>query len=256
MKRRTRTHRAPKRGKRTTGATPFKVKHSGVQQKNLVMADETDVKLKFRHVGLNQIAQGPFVYKSFTPNGAYDVDPALGSTETLGFDEYAALYSYYRVISYSYKLQVASNSTTGDSITVYALNTNTAFSGSPNLSLFATTTNCQTKMLAPYGNHSVIMMSGRHLISQILGSKAAETEDNFRAQTTENPADLIWLTIGFESGASTNCACSWILDITMNTRFYGREVDLTLATAAARLNAKLAARTAYDLEKKIRAIKS
>jgi hypothetical protein len=261
MKNTQRNHKKPKNmkpqnKKAKTGAMPYKGRHTAVQQRTLAMSDETDVQLKYRYQATNAFASGPLVYKTFSPNGAYDVDPAVGSTETLGFDEYAAFYSYYRVVSYSYKLQVAANSGTADAITVYALNTNTQITGSPNLSLFATTAYCQTKMMGPYGNHAVIVLTGRHQVAQILGSKVPETEDNYRALTTANPADLVWLTIGFESPTATNCACSWILDITMTTRFYGREYDLTLTTLEAKIHAKILAREEYILAKKLKSIKA
>jgi len=232
------------RGNRTT---PLREKHSGVTHHTGITSDETDVTLRFRSVDAVTGA-GPLYVKSFAPNAAYDVDPALGSTETYGFDEYAALYSYYRVISYSYVLRFSCNTLTSDPVTVYILNTNTQPSGT-RFDLFSTNPYCQTKVLTAYGNSNTITFRGRHAVSQIVGSLAPETEDNYRALTSASPADLVWLTMAFECRSGSNVALEWIADIYLNVRFYGREIDLTLAGTSARLLAKLEQRRIYQEEK-------
>lgn len=234
-------------------AMPQKTKHSGVQHRTLITSDETDVRLRFRNT--NSISgAGPLYVKAFTPNAAYDVDPALGSTETYGFDEYAALYSYYRVVSYSYTLRAAANASTAGSVNVYVLNTNTQISGS-RFDLYSTNPYCTTKFMTAYGNGSSIVIKGRHTVSQIVGSRAPETEDNYRALTTSVPADLTWLTIAFESLSGSNVAVDYILDVTMTVRFYGREYDLALDAMVARLQAAQAAREQYSLDKRQKILK-
>jgi len=240
------------RPKRTNGAQRLKTNHSAVTHRTLITSDETDVSLRFRSIN-NVSGAGPFFSKAFVPNAAYDVDPALGSTETLGFDEYAALYTYYRVISYSYVLQVTSNSATSDPVTVYVLNTNIAVTGS-RYDLYSTNPYCQTKVLTPYGVHDNIVFRGKHSVSQILGSRVPETDDNYRALTTGVPSDLVFLTLGFESLASSNVAFQYILDIWMDVRFYGREIDLTLSAMALRINEKLQKRAQYNLLKQNKGI--
>ena len=238
-----------KRNQRTNTLPP-KTQHTGVNHRTSVTSDETDVSLRFRSTGAISSA-GPLYVKSFTPNAAYDVDPALGSTETYGFDEYAAFYSYYRVISYSYDIKVSCNGLTTDPVTIYVLNTNTKPLGS-RFDLYSTNPYCQTKVLVQYGYNQQVFRAS-HTIAQIVGSKTVETEDNYRALTTGVPADLTWLTLAFESLSGANVACEWIVDIWMTVRFYGREIDLTLSSMIARLNTRLAKRAEFEAIKKTRA---
>jgi len=248
-KRRAQTHkRRPKQGRRAQ--LPAKTKHSSSSHRTLITSDETDVRLRYRYT--NSISgAGPLYVKAFTPNAAFDVDPALGSTETYGFDEYAALYSYYRVISYAYTVRVAANSLTASATNVYVLNTNTQISGS-RFDLYSTNPYCTTKFLTAYGQGSSVVIKGRHNVSQIVGSRAPETDDNYRALTTAVPADLVWLTVAFESLAGANVALDVIVDISMTVRFYGREYDLSLSAMAARIQKSLVAREQYTLEKRLK----
>jgi hypothetical protein len=187
-------------------------------------------------------------------NDAYDVDPALGSTETYGFDQYAQLYSYYRVISYSYVITVTNNSGLGtDSpIMMYVLNTNTqpSLSGS-RYDLYSTNPHCQSKLLSlPYAAGSNHTMRGTHPISRIVGSKVPETDDSYRGLTTGSPSDLTWLSLAIEnptSGVGVNIV--YDMKLVMNVRFYGREVDLSLSAIKTRVDAKVAARERVRLLK-------
>jgi hypothetical protein len=190
------------------------------------------------------------------PNDAYDVDPLVGSTETIGFDEYAAIYSYYRVIGYSYEITVVNNTGTGtDSpIMMYVTNTNTRVSTSGSRwDLYTTNPYCQSKLLAlPYASGSKHTMRGRHTVAQILGSGVVETDDSYRALTTSSPTDLIWLGLAVENPTSSvGINIVYDMKVIMSVRFYGREVDLTLAAMAARVNRHLAARAEANLRKKI-----
>lgn len=221
----------------------------------LISPDEMDVKLRFRKTAaLTGVAGGGYV--KLTPNAAYDVDPALGSTETYGFDEYAALYSYYRVISYSYHIQV-SNASTTTPVNIYVMNSNTdpTLSGT-NFSLYSTNPYSQTRQLAKSpASSSSAQFRGHHQVAKILGSKVVETDDNYRSLTTANPSDLVWLTMAVENiavtGGDANVNLSYIIDVTMSVRFYGREVDLTLAGLQKRLSLIATSRREQSLKKRI-----
>jgi len=196
----------------------------------------------------------------YTPNGAYDVSPLLGSTETYGFDEYASLYSYYRVVEYAYEVTVVNNNSTPNSggnldpQMFYVLNTNVnpTTLGS-RYDLYSTNPHCQSKLVAGgYGAPVTHTFTGRHKVSQILGSGTSEMADSFRALTTANPTDLIWLTLAVENPNSTTLAFTSDVKIWMNVRFYAREVDLSLSALHLRTGVKLALKEKYLADKKIR----
>lgn len=242
------------RGPRPTRPFPPQTQHSISRSAPLIAPDEMDVRLRFRkNAALTGNAGGGFV--KLQPNAAYDVDPALGSTETYGFDEYAALYSYYRVVSYSYTIQVVNVSTTTP-CDVYVMNTNTdpTASGS-SFSLYSTNPYCQTRLLSQSpAAGSRTKFSGHHQVAKILGSSVAETDDNYRSATDSIPADLIWLTMAVSNvavtGGDANINVAYIIDVTMSVRFYGRQVDLSLAGMQARFQSIVDAREAHQLKKR------
>jgi len=213
-----------------------------------VAPDELDINLMFRDVRTVTNGVSPVAAKSFYTNAAYDVDPSIGSTETYGFDEYAAIYSYYRVVSYTYQITITNPN--DYAMNVYILNTNT----DPNVSgsrfdLYSTNPYCKSRLLGFKAPDSCTFR-GRHRISQITGTPTSETADSFRALTTGIPTDLTWFTVAAEClSPATSISFSYDLRLHMSVRFYSREVDLSLSAFAIRVNHHLAARAKRRLEK-------
>lgn len=235
--------------------------HSSTVTRTRIAPDELDVKLMYRKIGSISNAGVSLGVVELKPNDAYDVDPSIGSTETYGFDEYAAIYSYYRVIGYNYQVTV-SNTTgigTDSPVMMYVTNTNTRVSSSgTRWDLYSTNPHCSSKLLAlPYASGSTHTMRGSFQVSRILGSKVVETDDSYRALTTASPADLVWLGLAVENPTS-GVGINFVYDIKviMSVRFYGREVDLSLAGLAARVNAHLAARAERDHRKRLESAKA
>lgn len=247
-KRTNRTKKAPKRNRNRPNVRYAKAEsRSTTFTKTRIAPDELDIKLLYRSFGQISNIAAPLVTKKFHSNGAYDVDPSLGSTETYGFDEYAALYSYYRVIGYSYVITIV-NDLDVDCM-AYVLNTNTdpTLAGS-RFDLYSTNPHCKS-MLISQKSPNMHTFRGHHRISQITGTPNAETADSFRALTTGLPSDLTWITLGAEFVDGTEAIVSYDFRLFMDIRFYGREVDLSLAGFAARANAHLVARAQRNLEK-------
>jgi len=243
--------------KRTGKNTKFaqKVATNSTLSGPRVQPDELDVRLMFRKTENLIQGAGNLAIAEFTSNAAYDVDPTLGSTETYGFDEYAALYSYYRVFGYSYEVVVTN--TTAQPAMAYVLNTNTRPSTSgTRWDLYSTNPYCQSKLLALSGaGLSSHTFRKKVMISNVLGSRAVETDDSYRALTTGVPVDLMWLGVGIENPtANVGVSCVYDLKLIMHVRFYGREVDLSLAGLAARLQRHLNARAESALKKKLLAL--
>ncbi len=216
----------------------------------LIAPDELDVRLQFRKYGVLTNGAAPIASMEFTPNGAYDVDPTIGSTETYGFDEYAALYSYYRVVGYSYDIVL--NSNFAYPIMAYVLNTNTTLPGT-NYALYSTNPYCHSHLLAPIsGAPTQKRFRGYVKVSKLTGTPAVETADTYRSLTTANPSDLVWLTIAGEALIATDFvnALSYDVKIVMDVRFYSREVDLTLAASFERHQKFKKSRALLDLSKK------
>jgi len=209
----------------------------------------------FRHAGDLASGAAPFAAKSYHSNGAYDVDPSLGSTETYGFDEYAALYTYYRVIGYSYEVTFVNRENAPMLAYVVNSNVDAAAIGTA-FYLYSTNPHCQSKLISNV-SPNMHTFRGRFTISQITGTPACETADTYRALVTALPSDLTWLTLAAETigGSSSVINCIYDLKLKMHIRFYSREVDLTLAGMAARINAKLLARSEFDLAKRVQLVR-
>lgn len=241
MPRRKETKRGKRKGGRRRGKWSPQEGTSSVLSGPRVMPDETDVRLQFRAMDTLLNAGSGVQYKEWQANGAYDVDPALGSTETFGFDEWASLYSYYRVIGYDYVITVSNLE--AFSVNTYVINSNVAPSGTGGsfLNMSSLPYN-QGKLLAPKGSPGCShTFRGKIRISKLLGSMAVETEDNFRALTTSVPADIIWCTAIAEANGAFLLGNGVVYDLklTMHIRFYGRELDLALAGTSTKVARKV-----------------
>lgn len=232
-------------------AFPQQRSFSPALSRTLISPDQMDVRLKFRSTGA-LVATG-FSAKRYTPNAAYDVDPILGSTETIGFDEYAALYSYYRVVKYHYRISVTNCNPTSAAM-FYVLNTNTDPSiAGTRYDLYSTNPHCQTKLLPPHPQGKQEIFQKTFSVSRVLGSGVVETDDSYRSLTTGIPSDLVWLTMAAEtlptSGADNTINIAYVVDVVMSIRFYSREVDLSLAGMQRKLNLLKIARIKSELSR-------
>lgn len=184
---------------------------------------ETDVVLSFQvnKVALN--AAGSSCGIRYTPNGAYDVDPVLGSTSTPGFLEWTALYTYYRVIKVSYQFDIANNELVpvrayvGFTVTDPGTTGNSQFPGNP---LF------KSKLLAGKGGLDVCRLKDTKTVASVVGTSGVETEDNFRGTATSNPTDLIYLFAGGNSigGAFLGSGISVAGSVRMYIRFFDPKI--------------------------------
>jgi len=208
--------------------------HNGARVPGVATADETDVNLKYVYSSYMTNGVGGSVGKEWTPNAAYDVDPALGSTATNGFDAYALMYSYYRVIGYRYKIEVVNRES--DAVTVYCYNTNVSVIGS-SLDVYAGNPYCAVAQLGPAGGgKNAHVFRGSIRCAKLLGSMEAETDATMRSLTTGVPSDLLFLSLFAQANAAATLAngVAYIVTITMHTRFYGRAFNSVASIADVR----------------------
>lgn len=192
-----------------------------------MLPSETLTRLTWPSSGSVTSAGAQYAVKAWKTNDAYDVDPVLGSTNTPGFALFADWYTFYRVIDYRTTIHVAN--TQSFPVSLYFVNSNNDYSATPaTYELYAAN---------PYGRIALLPAQGttgsykifvfRHTISQIVGSLAPETEDNYRALTNTSPADLTWLSVAVNTNSATNLLSTGVryqLTHTMTVRFFGRNV--------------------------------
>ncbi len=251
MRKNVRRSKVPKAQKKQK--FPQQLKTASTLSGPRIMPDELDTRLLYRNLFLLNNVGGGFAAKEFKSNDAYDVDPALGSTETLGFDEYAALYSYYRVIGISWKLVVSNADVTPSN--VYVLNSNLSPStAGTNYLLYSSNPYCYSHLLGPSTGDSNHTFKGSLSFSRLLGSNNVETADSFRAVTTGNPVDLLYFSIGVDTTAAGGTLPNGVvcdLSLTLHVRFYGREIDLALAAVMARMERLRTQREKAEIQKKL-----
>lgn len=180
---------------------------------------EVNVRLKYA-VYYTTTAAATFKNLRFNPNAAYDVDPTLGSTSTPFFAEWAALYKFYRVIGYSYKIQIVNKETFP--VTIIIMNTNTDPGTGATLLGLAGNPRVTTYVLPGSAGPCTHVFRGSHRVADIVGSRAVENDDNFCALTNARPANVIWLTIGADTTSASNLTNGMVqsVEITMLVRFY------------------------------------
>lgn len=190
-------------------------------------ADSLLVKLRYPIRG-TLATVGTVISKRFTPNGAYDVDPVLGSTSTPGFAEYAALYTYYRVEKF--RPRVTFSNLDNLSISLYSVVSNTdPGTAGTNYHNYAQSAFGRTYELAPfYSGRGTITHDQTVPVPELLGMNTAQA-DSFRSVTTSIPSDLVYWGFGIYSNAGTNFAngVGYTGYIEMHVRFYSRHDQLT-----------------------------
>jgi hypothetical protein len=189
-------------------------------------ADSLSVRLRYPIRGTLATA-GTVISKRYTPNGAYDVDPVLGSTSTPGFAEYAALYTYYRV--QKFRVHVTVSNLDNLSISLYSVVSNTdPGTAGTNYYDYAQSAMGKTFELAPfYSGRGTATINQTVSVPKLLGMSTAQA-DSFRSVTTSIPTDLVYWGFGIYSNAGTNFAngVGFTGYIEMHVRFYSRQDQL------------------------------
>lgn len=162
--------------------------------------------------------------KRWRPTGVYDVDPDLGSTTVVGFNELANLYTSYRVLRSRAIMRVANNSDQPVMIVLIPLNADPG--SSPTLAEAQSWVNnsyAKTRLCAAIGS-PVASVSCTMSTEKIYGSKMVYFDDNFASLISTIPNNNWYWAIGLltplavASGKNYNVE----MDISMDVEFYDR----------------------------------
>jgi len=202
--------------------------HSEVRSAQDIMPDEMLVTLGYPLEG--QIADASTFHsaKRWQVNAAYDVDPILGSTSTPGFSEWAALYTYYRVIEYYIIILISNLDTQPYELDFVHSNEDPGNTGLQYHN-YASQPYCSRSMIAAKGGMDRATYHKKMICAKLLGSVAIETSDTTRALVNAVPADLLYFGVGVRSLTATNQTNGVVFtgSIRMRCRFYGRQNLLT-----------------------------
>lgn len=197
----------------------------GVFQPNtqgLPVPKEFDTNLMYTTAQILSTTLSSETNKAFNVNGLYDVDPALGSANVAGFSELMAMYSIYRVIGYSYEVDMVN--TQDFPVLVTLVNTNDSFGGTTGLAGYAGNQYTQQIILAgKNAGRSAHKFKASHAIQSIVGSGEVELDDQFTGTVGTNPSRLVRLAIGiFAFGNTPSSGVYYTVRLKMKVRFYQR----------------------------------
>jgi len=190
-------------------------------------SDETDITMNFYKLFQLKATSNLSMSYAFNPNAAWDVDPAVGSGNTIGLSTWAALYAYYRVYSFEYDIEFANQDATASVVSITNTNSNPGVgAGVSILALASGNPYCKTRMVSQTaGGSCVARFRGKIDFRRLLGGTDVETGDNWRGLTgSTSPSDLFWLCVGIDTtpNALTN-GCIVSVNIKMNMRLYDRK---------------------------------
>jgi len=189
-------------------------------------ADETDITMNFFKLFQLKASANTATSYAFNPNAAWDVDPAVGSGNTIGLATWSALYAYYRVYSFEYDIEFSNQDATASKVSVTNTNTSpTVGAGNSILALAVGNPYCKSRIIAnSAGGPCVTRFFGKIDFRRLLGGTDVDTGDNWRGLTgSSSPSDLFWLCIGIDStpnNLTNGCIVSVV--IRMNMRLYDR----------------------------------
>jgi len=192
--------RQNKRVRETAPLTIQVMRNAAATSRNII-PDEFDTCLEFvDDIVVNNVGLA-FAVRRFISNGAWDVDPTLGSTATAGLAELATLYLYYRVVAYETTFNMANADTFPLSWYVVHTNTDPGTSGLTNYQGASANAFGAIGVLgASTGASTHKYRSKRMKVSEVVGAIDVETGDNWRGTTSAaNPPDTIFVGVAFAS---------------------------------------------------------
>lgn len=188
-----------------------------------VASDSMLVTLHYNDSTINRNNAGnPYCSWRYRMNSVYDPDPSLGTGAISGFNEYAAIYSTYRVLAFRYQIIVANDETFA--VQLYTCST-TADVGlnSANTPDFGEIKGSRTALLSGKGGQDRVKMIGSVDLPKFFGASYLY-DSTFNAAVTGNPATILYHNVGFYAG-STNLVSGVTIAVKLSfdVLFYRRQ---------------------------------
>jgi hypothetical protein len=191
------------------------------------LPDRIAVRLSYKGFTSFVISTGQAHFaRRWQPSAAYDIDPILGSTSTVGYAEWAAFYSNYRVNSSTLVARFANTADTPCQGIIIPLNADPG--SSPSLAVVNEWQN------NPYGVVKLIPSTGAPCVTcqrtmsteKIYGSKMVWFDDNFASLTNNTPVNNWYWGVGVVTPGTqpSNYTVYVEVDITIDVEFYTRKI--------------------------------
>jgi hypothetical protein len=189
-------------------------------------ANHQDVWLTYQATGVLNNAAGTAASKYWDVNCAYDVDPALGSTSTAGFDSWTTQFRYYRVLCFQATLEVASLDDRPLSVVTGTFNL-TPPGSTVGYDSYVGNPMFRRHLISPLpsGAPRTVLRTPVLQIKSVDGDKSVLTDPNYGSVTNTVPANKVFwgFSIAPPGGTLTN-GVVYAISIRMGTRFTQRVV--------------------------------
>lgn len=191
-----------------------------------IIADRMMTRLSYNGLSSFVIAAATStISKRWSPTAVYDVDPAIGGSTCIGFNEMAAFYSYYRTIRSSLRVRFANSTNSPVQALIIPLNGDPGATPSSTL-LQSFVNNPYSKIKMVSGDGSPVTTLGHRMTTEkIFGSKSIYFDDAFASAVTTVPVNNWYWCVALLSPntVGSNLTVVVQIEILMDVEFFGRK---------------------------------
>jgi len=220
-----------RRGKRPKKRSELRGKHAQLNFREFI-PQSLAVRLPYQSKFLLTNSSLTVASKALRTNSVYDVDPALGSVDTQGYNRFAEDYNYYRVIRYRYKLEVYNqNNFPVTFVVISSINNLTGSTGigTTDLTTIQQNPSAQSRLIPAGVNSSAFHIFQKTMTpEQVEGTIMARTDDHYQSLTGSSPSNLTWINFSATSLDDVSPLINNVgvkVTIWMDTYFSGRNTS-------------------------------
>jgi len=165
---------------------------------------------------------GTTAARQWTPNSFYDCQPATGGNKWNDYDQWSALFTEYRVVSYRYTFELVNTEGGNYPLQFYILQTD----ANPGTTV-ATYQELAGQRFCTSGQIAIapVRRSGGLSVDALIGERSPDYADSYKALMAADPTDKVWLSLGVTfSNSVSNNGLMFRLRIVAKVRLYAPNI--------------------------------
>jgi len=194
-----------------------------------IIPDRMLVKNRYVDITTSLIRNVGYNYGSyrFRMNSAFDVDPILLSSPTIGHVEWSTFYQYYRVKACRFKVWFTNLEPLIPFMCIVCPTNVDLGSNYTPLESLQGNAYCQRKAISVSGGQDRAILQGYINMTKFVGSNQVNYDDNYAAAVTASPVNQIYLNVGVQTmgvGPMTDFGGVAVnIELTLYTEYYERK---------------------------------
>lgn len=185
------------------------------------MLDNVVVELRYQDPSLSRSNVGNAICSwRYRMNSTFDPDPLLGTGAISGFNEWAGIYSTYRVIGFRYEIEISNAEAFPIVVTTCPTTSDLGANATAALD-FSEVPYGKQAMLSAKGGQDRAFISGSLYLPKFFGASYLY-DSTFNSLTTGNPGTLLFFNVGCVSGTAQTVGTISSVKLTYITSFYRR----------------------------------